>query len=539
MIAERPGGVSPNEPSRSTPDTKAQREEKQRVEKVREIDPDEEAQRRKRKFQMMMGDEDNLSDLSQEDRAPSPFETTFYTTSAPPVGRKTTADAQTTSSSFMAQPPASAEEDFGVDDAVVPSPAYSPPPNVNAAPPPVEEEEPQQNSLPRSGQFWSETDSPPETPLPSSKMTETPYSAAKNNGQPVPILPGASGAKKPDKKEAKTDAFGPPVPGKPVKKEASPFGMPGKAPKTGEMKGKKEETPPPFFAPGKPEKGKEPSAKAVPGAPPVKGTEAAGRFFDEKGQPLDAKRKGVEKFEEEKAPSARYLSREEEQAPHEQRIVPFKEKKAGAPARGEPASKQAEEKKGIPARLSEKEGEKQAFVSGRKDKEREKRDGERAKERAALEILPPSLPPLPPHIQPMAAAAVQQAQPYISPQTAELFFQMVGTIYYMASPPGISRTEIVLNNPAYADSKFFGSRITIEKYATAPDSFNIRLTGSDEAVVQFRENIPNLMSAFQNGNYAFRIGRLEAEYTIERPVFRRKDREEDKGMGGDMGERRK
>ena len=42
MIAERPGGVSPNEPSRSTPDTKAQREEKQRVEKVREIDPDEE-----------------------------------------------------------------------------------------------------------------------------------------------------------------------------------------------------------------------------------------------------------------------------------------------------------------------------------------------------------------------------------------------------------------------------------------------------------------------------------------------------------------
>jgi hypothetical protein len=94
----------------------------------------------------------------------------------------------------------------------------------------------------------------------------------------------------------------------------------------------------------------------------------------------------------------------------------------------------------------------------------------------------------------------------------------------MAAPPGISRTEIVLNNPAYAHSRFFGSTITIEKYATAPDSFNIRLTGNNAAVTSFRDHIPSLLAGFQNSNLPFRVHRIEAEYTMERPVYRRKER---------------
>ena len=111
----------------------------------------------------------------------------------------------------------------------------------------------------------------------------------------------------------------------------------------------------------------------------------------------------------------------------------------------------------------------------------------------------------------------------------------------MAGPQGVNRTEIVLNNPAYASSRFYGSTITIEKYATAPDSFNIRLTGSQQAVASFKENIPSLMSAFENVNFSFKVHRLDVEYTMERPVFRRKEKGEDKGEagGGDLGERRK
>lgn len=162
---------------------------------------------------------------------------------------------------------------------------------------------------------------------------------------------------------------------------------------------------------------------------------------------------------------------------------------------------------------------------------KDKEDGEKNENRGSkpIEITSSTSNTLPATIIPLAQAATTQASPILSPQTMPLFFQMVGTIYVMAATPGVSKTEILLNSPGFAGSKFFGATISIEKYATAPDSLNIRLTGSDEAVKSFNENITNLYGAFQNGNFNFRIGRISAEYSIEKPVFRRKESGEDKG----------
>ena len=98
---------------------------------------------------------------------------------------------------------------------------------------------------------------------------------------------------------------------------------------------------------------------------------------------------------------------------------------------------------------------------------------------------------------------------------------MIGTITAMVSPRGDSRTDFVLNAPSFANSKFYGATISIERFATAPYQLNIRLTGSNAAVTQFNQNIPNLLAAFQNKNFAFTINRIEAVY--EKPLFRRKD----------------
>ena len=167
--------------------------------------------------------------------------------------------------------------------------------------------------------------------------------------------------------------------------------------------------------------------------------------------------------------------------------------------------------------------------------------GKREREHKVVDIQAPSLPKLPAEVQPIATAAATQAAPYLTPTTTSLFYQMVGTMYVMVRTPGVMRTEILLNNPAFAESKFFGSTIKIEKYATAPDSFNVTLTGSNQAVVAFKENIPSLLAAFQNGNFAFRVNRIDVEYTTERPVFRRKEKGDERGEagGGDLGERRK
>lgn len=176
-----------------------------------------------------------------------------------------------------------------------------------------------------------------------------------------------------------------------------------------------------------------------------------------------------------------------------------------------------------------------------RQEEREGHKKSREKISQKLEIESPSLIPLPQSVTPIAQAATEQVVSFLSPQTIPLFFQMVGTIYVMTATPGVSKTEILLNAPSFANSKFFGATISIEKYATAPDSLNIRLTGSNEAVTSFNQNISNLYAAFQNGNFNFRIGRITAEYSMEKPVFRRKESGEgrsDMGEGGEQDRRR-
>ena len=98
---------------------------------------------------------------------------------------------------------------------------------------------------------------------------------------------------------------------------------------------------------------------------------------------------------------------------------------------------------------------------------------------------------------------------------------MIGTIIQMQHS-GITKTEIILNSSAYANSKFFGAKISFERYSTAPDSYNITLTGPNEAVSLFNDNMEGLVRSFQRSKLNFRVGKLSAEYSSERPLFKRK-----------------
>jgi hypothetical protein len=456
MSAERPGGISPNDPRRQLPDSKTQREEAQKIEKVGAVDPDAEAQRRKQKFQTFMEERDTPAA-----KVPGPFESEFYVV------------PEEESSSFSSSLATPSAPDVG--EPPVPSPAYSPPPDVHAGLPPAqtqEEEVDPASGLPRSESFWADADLPPDSSVKAKGLKETPQSAAREAGKKT----GKAGAQATGQEDLFFDPSG---------KLAKGSGPSGKA-------GKKESGAP-FF----------------PASPQVeKGTSAPNQKEDSK--------KGT--------PTGRYW---ESQPEGFSKIPDSSEKGSSKSAKGK--REQAQESRFV--------GGDAPFVPGR-ELQREEREKSSDKESQAPHAIEgPSF--LPQSIQPLAQAATTQALPYLSPQTVPLFFQMVGMMYYMISPPGISRTEIVLNNPSMANSKFFGATITIEKYATAPDSFNIRLTGSNAAVSAFRENTPSLMTAFQNGNFTFRVHRLETEFEINRPVFRRREKGEDRDSGGDLGERRK
>ncbi len=135
-------------------------------------------------------------------------------------------------------------------------------------------------------------------------------------------------------------------------------------------------------------------------------------------------------------------------------------------------------------------------------------------------------------IQEMPSAIATQTEqltatlaPYLHSDITPLFEKMVGTILQIQKE-GITKTEIILNSKAFESSIFYGTRIVLEKYTTAPDSFNIILKGPNQAVALFGDNIQGLYDAFRRGNFNFRIGRLSAEY--ERPLFKRKEKTSDK-----------
>lgn len=163
-------------------------------------------------------------------------------------------------------------------------------------------------------------------------------------------------------------------------------------------------------------------------------------------------------------------------------------------------------------------------MSPKQWKEKEEQRRSEIKETAIPSPIPD---PLPQSVQSIAQVAQTSASPFLNPQTASLFFQMVGTIVYMGeAKPGISLTEVTLNSPNFQNSIFYNSTITIEKYATAPDAFNIRLTGSPEAVNFFNNNIDSLSAAFaaayDERRVNFKVNRLETSLSSERPLIRRK-----------------
>lgn len=418
MTTERLGGASPSNPMRNnTPDTKAQREERQRVEKVREIDPDEETQQRRRKFQMMMGDEDVPKE--EAPKPPSPFQVEFHL--------KTEASVS--------------------DDEETPLPLTATPPAQNPVQP--------TDDLPQSDNFWEQADLPPD--LPPKPTTYQEVTASKKQGKEASLFPGAP---------------------------ADPF----KAPSSKKPPSSSKENSPPFFY-------------------------AAPHSKDEEEAPLNAP------FFPPHKPSN--FSLQDDLTEEETETF------------GSPASSSKEKKSSRNEMAPFGNLEEPSITPVQKKKEEQKKE-QRVSFSPHMEAT--ALPPIPPDVQPVAQTALTQAQPYLNPETVPLFFQMVGAMYWMISPPGVNRTEFVLNHPAYINSKFYGARILIEKYTSAPDSFNIRLTGSDAAVTAFKEHIPTLLTAFQKGNFPFRIHRMDADYNTDRPVFRRKERQSqsDSDMGGDF-----
>ncbi|MGE5196239.1 MAG: hypothetical protein ACM3JI_02790, partial [Anaerolineae bacterium] len=141
----------------------------------------------------------------------------------------------------------------------------------------------------------------------------------------------------------------------------------------------------------------------------------------------------------------------------------------------------------------------------------------------------PSLSP--PMIQETILATVSIPPISSSDLQAEIFYlfdQMVGCMTVIHLCSGDSQTSMMLTGPQFEHSVFFGSQVIIEEFSTAPKVFNVQLIGSLPAIALFEASKNDLLAAFQNGPYTFKVNRLEASLAkADRPSSHRKVRAAD------------
>lgn len=125
----------------------------------------------------------------------------------------------------------------------------------------------------------------------------------------------------------------------------------------------------------------------------------------------------------------------------------------------------------------------------------------------ATPILPGMIPTAPPP---------SPSNPFanLHPQVQQLFERMVGVMTVMHTA-GQTQTVINLDSPKFAQSVFFGSRIVISEFSTAPKQFNIELLGNAQANALMSQNAERLVAAFQAGNYTFKVNRLDTALLSE------------------------
>ena len=221
-------------------------------------------------------------------------------------------------------------------------------------------------------------------------------------------------------------------------------------------------------------------------------------------------------------------------------VLPLKQAKSGLPAEKKGATRvHVQAKKPMtferltPEQIRGQTKENGLALSATPFADGDKRDKQRKESQEDFpfihaEQLIDALPTVDPPFQP-SSPTHGPAYSTLSPETYELFEKMVGAII-IQDDSNIRSTTITLNMP---NSIFNGSQVTLDQYQTAPNCYNLQLSGNPEAVEAFAANVADLVAAFQQGKHAFEVNILRPALIEKKPLIRRKG-----AAGGGGGDRR-
>src|SRR5689334_13395558 len=96
----------------------------------------------------------------------------------------------------------------------------------------------------------------------------------------------------------------------------------------------------------------------------------------------------------------------------------------------------------------------------------------------------------------------------LSLQIAELFEHMASTMLIMTTSEE-TETTLFLEGAKFSSSVFFGTRITIKEYTSAPKAFNVEIASLPAAANLMAQHKDALLAAFENAKFPFTVHRLE------------------------------
>ncbi len=117
----------------------------------------------------------------------------------------------------------------------------------------------------------------------------------------------------------------------------------------------------------------------------------------------------------------------------------------------------------------------------------------------------------------------------LSPAVFELFDKMVSYITIEHTKSGTTTATVHIEMKG---SVFDGAKLELKRVPTAPNTFNVQLQGTPEAVQLFNASAQDLAAAFQHGKYSFDVNVQRASLLDEyRSKARRVTRKEDTEKG--------
>jgi hypothetical protein len=134
-------------------------------------------------------------------------------------------------------------------------------------------------------------------------------------------------------------------------------------------------------------------------------------------------------------------------------------------------------------------------------------------------------------------SAASANAPVLSPEIEAVFEKMASSMIIMTSSHEVE-TTFFLDNPQFASSVLFGTKITIREFSTAPKAFNIEIASNPNALSVIDASKIDLMSAFEKANFNFTVHRFDTaiQQSEDRPVLHRKE-SNDKGQQDQKGGR--